>query len=337
MTIWQYTIRRLVLLIPFLLMLSLLTFFLSRVIPADPAALAAGPYATKEMREALRKEFQLDRPLSEQYLSYMLNLIQGDMGRSIMSRRPVLDDIRRYYPATLELAISSILIALAIGVPAGVVSARFRDRAGDHLARLFSLAGLSFPNFWLGLMAQLLLAYTIRLFPIGGRFAIGSMAPPTATGLYVIDSILSGDVSSLLISLRYLAMPAFVGSVGALATIARMTRSSMLDTESQDFVLTARASGIPESVILIRYRLRVAMRPVLTMIGLWFTWMLGGSVVIETIFDWPGLGYYAAEAVLLLDYQPIMGVTLVFGLSCGLVSLAVDILYGLLDPRVRYG
>jgi peptide/nickel transport system permease protein len=337
MRAWEYLIRRLVLLIPFALLLSLLTFTLSRVVPADPVALAAGRFATEEMRETLRREFQLDRPLAEQYVAYMTGLLRGDMGRSLLSRRPVLEDIQRYLPATIELSVFAIVIALALGVPAGMISAQFRDRAPDHLARIFSLMGVSFPNFWLGLMLQLLLAVGLSMLPLGGRFDTGVAPPPHVTGLFLVDSLLARDPGAFIVSLKHLILPAFVESVAALATIARMTRSGMIDARNQDFVLTARASGMPEIAVLFRHMLRYAITPVLTMTGLFFAWMLGGSILVETIFDWPGLGYYTVEATLVLDYQPLMGVTLIYGLSCGLVNILVDILYGVVDPRVRYG
>jgi len=333
---WEYLIRRLVLLIPFAVLLSILTFTLSRIVPADPAALAAGPFATEEMREALRREFELDKPLPQQYLSYITRLLHGDMGRSIMSRRPVLEDIRRYFPATIELSVFAIVMALALGIPAGMISAQFRDRAPDHAARVFSLVGVSFPNFWLGLMLQLLLAVGLSMLPLGGRFDTGVAPPPHVTGFFLVDSLLARDAGAFIASLKHLILPAFVESVAALATIARMTRSGMIDARKQDFVLTAKASGMPELSILFRHVLRYALTSVLTMTGLFFAWMLGGSILVETIFDWPGLGYYALEATLVLDYEPIMAITLVYGLSCGIVNIAVDILYGVIDPRVRY-
>lgn len=186
-------------------------------------------------------------------------------------------------------------------------------------------------------MLQLFLAVTLSMLPLGGRFDTGVAPPPRVSGLFLVDSLLARDLGSFATSLEHLLLPAFVLSLPALATIARMTRSAMIDARGQDFVLTAKASGLPEVAILFRHVLRYAITPVLTMTGLFFAWSLAGSVLVETIFDWPGLGYYAVEATLVLDYQPLMGVTLVYGLSCGIVNIAVDILYGIVDPRVRYG
>lgn len=336
MKLWQYVLRRIVLLIPFVIGLTLMTFLLSRIIPADPVGLAIGRHATEEQRAEMAEQFGLDKPAYIQYLMFLSDLTRGDFGRSLATRAPVVKDLRRFFPATIELALTALFLALLIGIPLGLLSARYRDKSIDHGSRLASLIGVSFPNFWLGLMLQLLVVVLVINLPISGRFSDVIPPPPTISGLLVLDSLLNLDSRSLVISLRHLLLPAITLALASIAEISRLTRSGVIEALGKDFVLTARASGLPEVTILYRHALRYAAIPILTITGLLFTWTLAGSVLVETIFSWPGLGRYAVRSALFLDYRPILAVVLVFGLTAAIINLIVDVLYRAVDPRVQY-
>lgn len=336
MKLWYFVLRRLLLLIPFVIGLTLMTFLLSRVVPADPVGLAIGKHATEEMRQQVAKQFGLDKPIYVQYLVFLKDLVQGDFGKSLATRAPVVNDLKRYFPATIELSLTALFLTMLIGIPLGVFAAWFRDGTVDHSTRLFSLLGVSFPNFWLGLMLQLIVVALLPSLPISGRFSDTLPPPKTVTGFLVVDSLLALDFQSLGIALKYLLLPALTLALGSIAEISRLTRSGVIEALGNDYVLTARANGLPDIVILFRYALRNAAIPILTIGGLLFTWTLAGSVLVETIFGWPGLGRYAVKSSLFMDYRPILAVVLVFGLSAALVNLLIDILYRVLDPRVEY-
>ena len=337
MKLTWFILRRILLLIPVLLGILIITFTLSRVIPADPVKFAAGQNATVEMVDVLRKEFGLDKPLPEQFINYLNSVAHGNLGRSLTTRRPVLEDLSRYYPATFELVLVTVFLAVIIGVPVGVVSARYENRLPDHISRIFAFGMVSLPGFWLALVLQLLAVLIFKFLPISGRFDPNIDPPTTITHLYILDSILTLNGKALLVSLSHILLPALALSAPALATITRMSRAGMVDALRKDFILNAKASGLPDVVILMRYAFRHAMIPVLSMVGLSFTWSMAGSVLIENIFNWPGLGHYIVEASLLLDYNPLMGTMLAFGLTCGIINILVDIGYGLIDPRIREG
>lgn len=337
MSVRLYFLRRLVLIIPLLVGLSLLTFMISRILPGDPVGLAAGPQATPEIKEALRRQFGLDQPLPVQYVTYMVNVLQGDWGQSLYSRRAVLSDIRTYFPATLELTTAAVVIATALGVPAGIISAMYRNKLPDQVTRVLALFFVSFPAFWLAMIFQLIFGLELGWFPIGRRFGAVMSPPPTITGLYTLDSLLHLDFNSLRIALSHLITPALVLSFGSLASITRITRASMLEALDKDYVRMERAIGIPYHVIVTKYVLRNALIATVTIIALEFGWLMAGAVLVETIFDWPGMGLYAVESSLRLDFQPIMGITLVYGVVFSLINIVTDMIYGVLDPRIRYG
>ncbi len=337
MTLRLYLARRALMVIPLLLGLSLLTFTISRLVPGDPVGLAAGPQATVEIREALRKQFGLDQPLPVQYVSYIRGVLQGDWGRSLYTRRDVIEALRVYFPATLELTMVAVILATAIGVPAGVISAMYRDQLPDHVARVISLFFVSFPAFWLAMIMQTVLGRYMGLVPIGRRFPVIMPPPPEVTGLYLVDSLLALDFASLGTALNHIVVPALVLSFGALASITRITRAGMIEILERDFVRSARAIGIPEHIVIGKYVLRNAFIATLTVISLNFGWLMAGAILIETIFDWPGIGLYAVHASLSLDFQPIMGITIVYGVVFSLVNILTDLAYGILDPRIRYG
>lgn len=336
MNLLSYILRRLFLIIPTLFGVSLMTFALSRIVPGDPARLAAGAQASPEMYEQLRKEFGLDDPLPLQYWNYLTGLVQGDWGRSILSRRPVIDDLRTYWPATLELVLVAMLIAVAVGVPLGVLAAVRADRPADQISRLVALLGVSVPAFWLAVLLQLFFGLRLGWLPVSGRLAPMSETPPTMTGLYLFDSLLAGQWALFGDSLRQILLPAITLSFPAMATIMRFTRASLLEVLGQDYVRTARAKGAGERRVVLGHALRNALIPTITMIGLSFGWSMGGSVLVETVFDWPGIGLYATKSALTLDFMPIMGIALIYGFVFSVVNILVDVTYGMLDPRVSH-
>lgn len=335
MNLFAFTLRRLLLLIPTLVGVSLLTFALSRIVPGDPARLAAGAQATPEMYQQIREEFGLDKPLPTQYLDYVRGIVTGDWGRSILSRRPVLEDLQTYWPATLELVLVAMVIATVVGVPLGVLSAVRADRPSDQVARIVSLLGVSVPAFWLAVLLQLFFALRLGWLPASGRLLPGVVPPPSVTGLYLVDSALAGQWDTFGQALRQIILPALTLSFPTLATVSRFTRSSLLEVLGQDYVRTARAKGVAERSVVLGHAMRNALIPLVTMVGLSIGWSMGGSVLVETVFDWPGVGLYATKSALTLDFQPIMGIALLYGIVFSLINIAVDVTYGLLDPRIR--
>jgi peptide/nickel transport system permease protein len=331
----RFVIRRFLLLIPVFIGLSMLVFVIGRMLPGDPVQLAAGPHATREEIAALAAEFGLDQPLPVQYLAYAKGLAAGDWGRSIQSRRPVVDDLKAFLPATLELVVAAMLIAIAIGIPTGLLAAVYRDRWPDTLSRAVSLGAISVPRFFLGLLLQLAFAMWLGLLPLGGRLPITLEPPPFVTGLLLVDTLVAGDLSAFLLALQHMAMPEIALSLSPLATIMRMMRASTLEVLSQDYVLTARALGLSQRLIIFKYVLKNALSASLTVIGLYFGWLLGGTVLVETVFDWPGIGLYATKGITTQDFMPVMGVTLCIGLIFVSVNLLVDLAYGLVNPKVR--
>lgn len=337
MGLGAYIGQRLLLLVPVIWGVTLLTFTFSHLVPGDPAALAAGPQATREMVEQLRREFGLDQPLPVQYWNYLSGLARGDWGMSMLSRRPVAEDLRIFWPATLELVLAAMTLAVLLGVPLGVVAAVHADRWPDQAARLASLLGVSVPAFFLAVLLQLLLGLKLGWLAIGGRLDTGVPAPPALTGLYLVDSLAAGQWATFGNALGHIVLPAFTLSVAPLATITRMMRASLLEVLGQDYVRLARAKGLAERQVLFVHALRNAAIPTITMIGLSFGWLMGGSVLVESVYDWPGIGLYAVRSTLALDFMPIMGITLLYGIVFSLINLAVDCIYGVVDPRIRHG
>ena len=331
-----YALRRILLLGPVLLGLSIIVFCIARLLPGDPVQLAAGPQATREEIAALARELGLDRPLIVQYWSYLTGLLQGDWGQSILTRRPVWEDLRIYLPATLELVLAAMAIAILFGLPAGLLSAAHANRWPDYLSRVLSLGAISMPRFFLGLVMQLVFAMWMGWLPLGGRYPLVETPPPTVTGLLTLDAAIALDPAALALALKHLAMPAIAMSLSPLATITRMMRATTLETMTQDYVLTARALGLSRRKILFKYVAKNAASATLTVIGLYFGWLLAGTVLVETVFDWPGVGLYATKAIATQDFMPLMGVTLAIGALFVMVNLLVDLAYGLLNPKARY-
>lgn len=335
MKLWQYLIRRIMLIVPLLIGVSLITFTVSHLVPGDPARLAAGLHASPETVEAMRHRLGLDKPLPVQYYLYMMRLLHGDLGTSIMTRRPVIKDIMIRWPGTIELTTAAMSIIIILGIPLGVISATHRDKLIDHASRIFSLLGVSMPSFWLALILQLIFCKYLKIFPVGYRIdpAIGLRR---ITGFNVLDSLLTLNFPALVNSIWHMILPAFTLGFQGIATVQRLLRSNMLDSLTQDYVKLAKAKGMPERIVIYKHVLRNSMIPVVTVLALMFGGMLGGTFIIETIFSWQGLGRYGASAIINLDFPAIMGVTLIYAVIFAVANLVVDILYAYLDPRIRY-
>ena len=332
----RFILRRLVLLPPLLLGVSLLLFALTHLVPADPAKLIAGEHAGPAELATVRKAFGLDRPLPEQYAIYLSGLARGDLGTSMRTNSAVLDDLRTYFPATLELTAAAMLATVAIGVPLGMIGAVGRGGVPDILAQFASLSGLSFPIFVFGLLMQLTFSRWLGWLPLAGRLAIGDSPPARITGLYTIDSLLTGNLAGFKTALIHLALPTLTLALASLAPTARMTRSTMLEILGQDYVRTAWAKGLAPIRLYLRHGLRNALIPIVTILGLQTSALLGGVFIVELIFAWPGLGLYSVQGIVSLDYAAVMGTALLLTGLYVAVNLAVDVTYALLDPRIRY-
>ena len=332
----QYLIRRL-LLIPFMLVgISLIAFILSHSVPADPvnAALGEGAIGKPDLVRAYKEHWGLDKSLPEQYLVYLWNLSHGDLGNSIISRRSVAEDLGDAIPATFELATAAILISL-LGVPLGIWAAIRHRKFADGLIRFFSLIGSSVPVFWLAYIAIFLFYTNLSILPVGDRLDTGIKPPTHITGFYTLDSLFTGNWSALGSSLHHLVLPAIVLSLTTIGTIIRVSRTITLDVLHQDYLRTARSKGIKELAVIARHALPNILVPVVTVISLSYGSLLSGTVLTETIFSWPGLGRYAFQSATKLDFPGIMGVSIVIALIYIIINLIVDLLYAVLDRRIR--
>ncbi len=322
-----------------LLIVITITFLLTTIAPSDPAALWAGTRPTPEQLETARKELGLDKPAYVRYLLYVKNMAKGEFGTSIRTRQPVIRDLLGYFPATFELVTLSIFISLAVGLPLGILSAMRRESTLDHIGRLFSLSGVGIPTFWLGMMLQLLAYVTLQTFPIQGRIASEiSFSHPVATrtGLLLFDTLIQGNWAAFQSAFIHIILPATTMSFASLAFVTRMARSSMIEVLKEDYIRTSKAFGVGENMIRYKYALKNAMVPTVTVVGLTYGTLLGGSVLVESIFDWPGIGRYVWLSILHNDFPAIMGVTIIFAVTYLMINLAVDLFYALIDPRVRY-
>ena len=331
----RFIVRRLGGLVFVLVGVSILTFALAQLVPVDPAATALGSNAREEQIEAYRKERGLDQPAVIQYVNYVKRLFQGDLGNSIRTRRAVADDLRDYLPATIELAMAAMVITILVGTPLGIIAALNRNTAIDASARMVALIGGAMPIFYVGLVLLGVFYRQLQWLPGPGRLD-ATLTPPTdITGLYTIDSLLTGNWETLRNSIGHLILPAITLGLYSTAALLRMTRSSMLEMLGQDYVRTARAKGLKERLVVARHVFKNALPPILTIIGILFGSLLSGAVLTETIFNWPGIGRYATTSVTTLDYPAVMGVTLVAAFIYPLMNTLVDIAYTFIDPRVR--
>lgn len=333
----KYFIRRVLYAIPVLILVSLLIFIMTRIMPGDPARMYAGEQAPESTVEQIREEMGLNKSLPEQFVIYMSDLLRGDFGYAWHTEHEVIDDFAARFPATLELAICSLLLAVVIGVPLGILSATHKNSIVDHFSRLFSLAGASMPVFWLGLMLVLVFYVKLGISPAPmGRIGNGLNDPTHITGLFILDSMLTGDAAALKSSLSQIALPAVTLSLASMAIITRMTRSSMLEVLGLDYVRTARAKGLKERVVIYRHAFSNTLIPLLTVLGSQFGLLLGYTVVVETIFAWPGIGSYVTDSILITDYAPIQAFALLSAVLYLVINLVLDLLYTVVDPRVKY-
>ena len=330
-----FLIRRLALLLLVLLGLSGLTFALSHLVPTDPARAALGFDAAPDMVQQYRREMGLDRPLPVQYALYLRNLLRGDLGVSIMTRRSVVEDLGKFLPPTVELTLVSLLLSVTVGGALGVLAAVRRGGPIDVLATAGPVAQLSVPVFVMGLLLLLVFYRWLGWLPYGGRLGSSMVPPPTITGLYTVDSLLRLDFRTFRDAVAHLILPAVALSNLTLAEMTRITRSAVLDVLGQDYVRTARSKGLAERAVIWRHVMKNAAIPVVTVMGLRVGFLMGGAVITETIFAWPGIGRYAWEGARNVDLNVVMGVTLVLALTYTLINLLVDVLYSVLDPRVR--
>lgn len=337
MGIWAYIGRRLVQAVLVLLIVSVATFTLAQLVPGDPVQTLLGERAANnpEIRAAAERRYGFDQPAPIQYLTYMRNLFQGDLGDSISTRRPVMTDLQQFVPGTIELALAALLFAVALGVPLGIVAALKQNRLPDHLARLIALIGTSVPVFWLGLLLLYVFFYRLQWFPGPGRLDTGMQVPDRITGFITLDAALHGQWDVFRSSLRRLVLPSIVLGSFSLGVVTRMLRSSLVAALGDDYVRTARAKGIAERAVVVGHALRNALIPTITIAGLTFASLLAGAVLTETIFSWPGIGRYSVQAALKLDYPALLGVTLFVAAAYVVVNLVVDVAYGILDPRIR--
>ena len=331
---YRYVARRLLAVIPTLFGVSVIVFLFLRLIPGDPATAILRENATADQIAALNARLGLGKPLYEQYLDYISKIVRGDLGEGYFTRSPVIEDLARRLPATAELALAAVLIATVLGIALGVVAAIRRGSPFDYGTMTLSLIGVSMPIFWLGLMAIYLFAVDLRWLPPSTR---GDQPDTLRTGMFTLDYLLSADLPGFVEAAKHLLLPAFVLATVPLAVIARQTRSAMLEVLSQDFVRTAWSKGLRERAVVTRHVLKNAMLPVITVIGLQVGALLSGAVLTETVFSWPGLGTFVLEAVVQRDYPVVQSIVLVFALIFVLVNLLVDVSYGWLDPRIRYG
>jgi peptide/nickel transport system permease protein len=321
--------------VPNLVGVVVVTFLLTRAIPGDPAAYFAGAAATQEAIEQVRAQLGLDRPLIEQFWRYLGQLARGDLGLSLTTGQPVLDELLRRLPASLEVVVLALLLACAVALPMGVLAATRPGSWFDQLSRVVITAGVSLPAFFTGLLLAYVFYFLLGWAPSPlGRLDPVFSPPATVTGFYLIDAALAGDAALWWASAKQLILPVVTMAIFVLAPIARMTRASMISVLSSDFVRTARASGLSRSTVLVRYALRNALLPVVTTLGMVFGFMIGSSVIIEKVFGWPGVGSYAIDALTASDYAPVQGFVLAMGLLFVLLNLAIDVLYVLIDPRV---
>jgi peptide/nickel transport system permease protein len=332
----NYTIRRLFFVLFVVWGVSVATFFLSQVVPGDPALVALGDKATDEMIANFRVKNGLDKPVVVQYFSYVGRLLQGDLGTSLRTGRPIIDDLSDFFPGTLELSITALLIAALIGIPAGILAALNQNKPPDFIIRFLALLGGATPIYWLAILLLEFLHNKLRILPGPGRLDAYLLAPTRVTGFVGIDSLLAGDLQVFGDSLAHLILPAFVLGAFSSALLARMTRASMLETLSQDFIRTARSKGVSQAQVVVKHALRNAFLPVLTVLGGVLGGLLSGAVLTETIFSWPGVGRYTTDAAISLDFPAVMGVTLLAGMAYSIINLVTDLLYALFDPRITY-
>jgi len=331
-----YIVRRLVWMVFVIFGVMTLTFFISRVIPADPVAAVLPGNAPEEAIQQERERMGLDKPIWVQYGLYINGLLHGDLGTSIRTRQPVLSDLLRYFPATAELAITALIMGTILGVSLGLLSAVRQGKFLDHFGRVFAIWGLSMPAFFTGLMLIILFSHTLHWLPQLGQMPAYLRRPPRVTGFLILDTMIAGNWSLVWTEVKHLILPAFTLGWLSTASIVRITRSSLLEVLPEEYIKTARMKGLHESVVILKHALKNAMLPTITIIGLRVASLLEGAVLTETVFSWPGLGRYATSSFLAIDFSAVVGVTVFIAFLYSFCNLVVDLIYGYLNPKIRY-
>lgn len=331
----KYIIKRILMLIPVMIGVSIIVFLIMRVFSPDPAPIVLGQHATQAAVEAWRQANGLNDPIFLQYFHFITGALTGDLGTSYYTKMPVLKEIFSRFPATIELALVAVMLASLFGILIGVVSAVKKNSIFDNAGMLIALIGVSMPIFWLGILLIIFFSGTLHWLPSSGRID-PLLQPGSITGFYLIDSLIAGNMDAFIDALRYLVLPACALAMYSMAIIARMTRSSMLETLQQDYIRTARAKGISEGRVIFKHALRNGLIPIVTVIGLQLGSLLGGAVLTETVFSWPGIGAYTVTCILKSDFPVVQGVVLLIAAVFVLVNLLVDVIYAFLDPRIKY-
>jgi peptide/nickel transport system permease protein len=335
MKLGSYIVKRSLLMLLVMFGVLAIVFAIVHVIPADPVGALLGGNAPPAVVDRIKTQLGLNKPLFDQFVDYLWGVVHGNLGTSLQSGRAVAQDIMEYFPVTLQLSVMAILISIFLGIFLGVFSAVYRNKWIDHFSRIFSILGVSMPVFWTGLILLLVFYYILGWLPGTGQLSLFVIPPDRITGMILFDSLITGNWTALWDGLRHIILPATVLGYSATASIARITRASMLDVLTQDYIRTAKAKGLSKSIVIYRHALKNALIPVVTVIGLTFGGLLEGAVLTETVFGLPGLGRYIVNALLVLDYPAIMGGTLFIALIYSLVNLGVDLIYATLDPRMR--
>lgn len=332
----RYIIKRLLMVIPVLFGVSVIVFLLLRVFAPDPAPIVLGQHASQPMIDAWRDSQGLNDPVWKQFLSFFFGALHGDFGKSYYTSAPVFKEIMQRFPATIELATLAMIFASIFGILIGVVSAVRKNSVIDNIGMVIALIGVSIPIFWSGIMLIIIFAGQLGVLPSGGRIS-PLMRPPTKTGLMLLDTLLAGDLGAFKDAVQHLMLPVLALGMYSMAIIARMTRSTMLDTLNQDYIRTARAKGLSKKRVVFVHALRNALIPITTVIGLQLGQLLGGSVLTETVFAWPGIGKYTVDSLLKSDFPVVQGVVLLIAVIFVMMNLLVDVIYAFLDPRIKYG
>lgn len=332
---FRYILKRLLLLIPVLIGVSIIVFAIMRVFSPDPAPIVLGQHATEASIDAWREANGLNDPIYIQYWDFLKGIFTGDLGTSYYTKTPVLDEVISRFPATVELALCSIIFASVFGIIIGVISAVKKNSIFDNIGMVLALIGVSMPIFWLGLILIIVFSSVLGILPSGGRID-PMLQPHGMTGLFLLDTLIIGDIEAFLDALKHIILPSLALGLSSMAIITRMTRSSMLETLSQDYIRTARSKGISESKVIRKHALRNALIPIVTVIGLQLGGLLGGAVLTESVFAWPGIGSYTVQAILKSDFPVVQGVVMLIAIIFVVMNLIVDIIYAFLDPRIKY-
>lgn len=333
-----YVLKRILLAVPTLIGVTLITFALTYLLPGNPALVKAGPLATPEHIREMERQMGLDQPVWVQYWRYVSGVVRGDLGESSMTGRPVLQDLFQRVPATLELTLASLFVAIVVGIPLGVVAAVNRDGIVDHVSRLLGVGGVAMPTFWTGLLALYVFFYHLGWAPPPlGRLDKSITAPSSITGMYTVDALVTGNWRALGSALHQLVLPALTLGFSVMAPLTRMVRATMLEVLQSDYIKAAWASGLPRRTVIYGDALRNCLIPVITLLGVVFGFLMAGNVVVEIVFAWPGIGNYAVTSLMSKDPGPIQSFVLFVAVVYTLVNLVVDIAYGLVDPRIRLG